>query len=83
MKYDWSNCDFVLANSTCFDMDLMQKIADKASLMKKGSWVLTLTKRLPSADIKDESRREWDCVYSIKKQMSWGVATVNLHHKVK
>ena len=61
----------------------MQKIADKAYLMKAGSWVVTLTKRLPSADVKDETKREWECVYSIKKTMSWGVATVNIHHKIK
>lgn len=30
LEHDWSNADFVLANSTCFDMELMQKIANKS-----------------------------------------------------
>ena len=53
--------------------------------MKKGSWFLTLTKKLPCADpnLIEADRREWECVFSIKKVMSWGLATVNVHHKVK
>lgn len=54
--------------------------------MKKGSWIITLTKRLPTSDIKivrNEKRREWDLVYSVKRHMSWGLATVNIHRKIK
>jgi hypothetical protein len=86
LTYDWSDVDFILANSTCFDMDLMHKIAEKASLCKIGTWFVTLTKRLPTSDpltVRDESKRDWDCVYSIKKYMSWGLATVNIHRKIK
>lgn len=51
LEFDWwSEADLVLANSTCYDMCLMRKIAEKASLMKKGSWMITLTKKLPNAD---------------------------------
>ncbi len=51
LEFDWwSQADVVLANSTCFDFNLMLKIAEKASLMKKGSWMITLTKKLPTAD---------------------------------
>ena len=39
-----------MANSTCFEMSFMHKIAEKASLLKKGSWMVTLTKRLPTSD---------------------------------
>ena len=62
--------DLVLANSTCFDMNLMNKVAEKAQLMKVGSFMITLTKKLPTSDqliTKDTSKRNWDCVYSIKK----------------
>lgn len=82
LTFDWSNADVVLTNSTCFDMNLMAKVAEKAKLMKVGSFMITLTKKLPTSDpliIRDHSKRDWDCVYSIKKQMSWGVATVNIH----
>jgi hypothetical protein len=51
-------------------MELMHKIAEKASLMEKGSWMVTLTKKLPTADplyCRDEERRDWECVLSIKK----------------
>jgi hypothetical protein len=53
--------------------------------MKKGTFMVTLTKKLPSSDpfvVRDEKRRDWECVYSIKKTMSWGLATVNIHKKV-
>ena len=46
----WTNADLVLANSTCFEQTLMNKIAEKCSLMKKGAWMITLSKKLPSAD---------------------------------
>ena len=54
--------------------------------MKVGTWFVTLTKKLPTSDINivtDENRRDWDCVYSVKKEMSWGLATINVHRKIK
>ncbi len=82
LEFDWwTNADLVLANSTCFDMKFMTLIAGKASLMKKGSWMITLTKKLPTADpvyAKDVESREWECVLTIKMLMSWGYATVNI-----
>jgi hypothetical protein len=86
LEYDWwSEADLVIANSTCFDFILMQNIAEKASLMKKGSWMITLTKKLPTADpiyVRDPEEREWECVLSIKMLMSWGPATVNIQRKL-
>ena len=76
---DWSNADLVLANSTCFDQDLMLKIAEKCSLLKKGTWLFTLTKKLPTAESEDP---EWECVMSIKREMSWGQATVHIQRKI-
>lgn len=78
--------DIVLANSTCFDIELMQKISDLATQMKKGSWILTLTKKLPASDpniVRDDNKREWECVLSVKREMSWGLATVNAHRKIR
>ena len=70
LEFDWSMADIVLANSTCFDMSLMNRVAEKARLLKKGSFMITLTKKLPTSDplvVKEASNRDWDCVYSIKK----------------
>ncbi len=63
-------------------MDLMQKIAVKAEKMKIGSWFLTLTKKLPVVT-PEEVDNSFQWVLSIKKNMSWGQATVNVHHKVR
>lgn len=76
----------MLANSTCFETELIHLIAEKASKMKKNSWFITLTKKLPTSDanfIRDDDKREWDCVLSVKREMSWGPATVHLHRKLK
>jgi hypothetical protein len=82
LEFDWwSEADLVLANSTCFEFSLMLEIAERASRMKKGSWMITLTKKLPSADPiheRDPEKRVWECVLSIKMVMSWGYATVNV-----
>jgi hypothetical protein len=62
----------------------MQKIQEKASFLKKGAFIVTLTKKLPAADPyynKNLLIKEWECLFSIKKQMSWGKATVNVHRK--
>lgn len=87
MEFDWwSTADLVIANSTCFDFQLMLKIGEKASLMKKGAWMITLTKKLPNADpihIRDEALRDWECVLALKMVMSWGYATVNVQRKIK
>ena len=47
---DWSDADFIIANSTCFSEGLMQAMAKSSAKCKKGSWFVTLTKRLPTAD---------------------------------
>lgn len=83
LEVDWSDSCLVLANSTCFDSALMNKIALKCSQLKKGSWMFTLTKRLPTAEPDNElGIVEWECVMSIKRQMSWGQATVHIHRKI-
>ena len=48
----------------------MLEISEKCSLMKKGSWMVTLTKKLPTADpliVRDDDKRDWECVLSIKR----------------
>ena len=84
LRANWSEADFIVANSTCFSEDLMQGMAEAASKCKKGSWFVTLTKRLPTSDVKyGEDKKEWNCELSIKLKMSWGLATINVHRKIK
>lgn len=83
---DWRDGDLVFVNSTCFDESLMNKIANIAGLgysiyllnyvivgMKKGSFIVTLTKRLNSSDFQVLE-------YELH-EMSWGGATVYIHQK--
>ena len=53
---------------------------------KKGSWFITMSKRLPHAEKYnplDTSKGElhWEVILAIKLKMSWGQATVNLQRK--
>lgn len=45
----WTNSDIVFANSTCFDHDLIQRIADFGIKMRSGSRFITFTTSLPSS----------------------------------
>jgi hypothetical protein len=82
---NWNkDADFVLANSTCFENELLMELAKKCSELKKGTWMLTLTKKLPSCESGwiEGKPAEWECVLSVKKAMSWGLATVHLQRKI-
>lgn len=79
---DWSGADLVFANSTCFDQSLLAQIAEQASKCKKGTWMFTLTKKIPSAEDFSECK-EWESVISIKREMSWGLATIHIQRKTK
>jgi hypothetical protein len=71
---DWRDADLVFANSTCYDDNLMAKIADLALGMKKGAFFVAFTKRLASQDF---AVLEHDMY-----RMSWGEATVYIMQKV-
>eukprot|EP00602_Paraphysomonas_sp_CaronLab_P005632 CAMPEP_0185028220 /NCGR_PEP_ID=MMETSP1103-20130426/13860_1 /TAXON_ID=36769 /ORGANISM="Paraphysomonas bandaiensis, Strain Caron Lab Isolate" /LENGTH=244 /DNA_ID=CAMNT_0027562573 /DNA_START=66 /DNA_END=800 /DNA_ORIENTATION=+ len=45
---DWSDADVVFMNSTCFEDDLLAKLAAQAANLKPGSFVLSTTRKLPS-----------------------------------
>jgi SAM-dependent methyltransferase len=71
---DWRDGDVVFCNSTCFDDKIMDKLALIANGMKKGSFFITLTRRLPTNDfvvLEHELHR-----------MSWGDATIFIHQKI-
>jgi len=73
-KIDWSDADFLFANSTCYNEPLMQKLAAASETMKPGSFAVTFTKCLPSGN--------WEVLESQTHTMTWGSATVYIHKKL-
>ncbi len=71
---DWRDGDVVFANSTCYDEELMAKIAEKAIGMKKGSFFISFSKRLASED--------FVILEHEMMKMSWGEATVYIMQKM-
>lgn len=49
--HDWHDADLLFVNSTCFTNLMMDQIYMKSARCKKGSWFITLSKRLPYADL--------------------------------
>lgn len=64
----WTDADVVFANSTCFDDELMLKLADRANQLKPGAFFITTTKRLPS--------EQFRLLETAKMSETWGQATV-------
>ena len=76
----------VFANSTCFGGPMMEQIYEQSLKCKKGTWFVTMSKRLPHAEKINENETpsnalHWEFILAIKLQMSWGKATVNLQRK--
>lgn len=69
----WSDADVVFANSTCFDDDLMTKLANRADLLKPGAFFITTTKRLPS--------EQFVLLETTKMPETWGRATTFIHRR--
>jgi len=76
LKINWEKASFIFANSTCFSDGLYSAISRKAEEMSKGSFLVTLTKKLPSLS------SNWQIQKGFKQMMSWGVATVYVHYKI-
>ena len=70
----WTAADIVFANSTCFDLELMQHIAVLAERMRVGTRVITFTRSLPS--------NAFEIVEKVNLGMSWGVATCYIHRRI-
>ena len=65
---------------------MMEQIYTMSLKCQKGSWFVTMSKRLPHAEVVNEENParddiHWQFILAIKLQMSWGKATVNLHRK--
>ncbi|OMJ75414.1 hypothetical protein SteCoe_25456 [Stentor coeruleus] len=71
-KVDWSDASFIFANSTCFDHNMMQRIGQVK--LRHGTIGISFTKTIPG--------NNWIVLESIKKNMSWGEATVYIQRYV-
>ena len=71
-KVNWADADFIFANSTCFDHEMMRKIGEQP--LKYGTIGVSFTKTIPGEN--------WIVLESIKKNMSWGEATVYIQRYV-
>ena len=49
-EHDWSDADMIFCNSTCFSAEMMERIYEKTLGCKKGTWFVTMSKRLPHAE---------------------------------
>ena len=73
-EFDWaSDADLIFCNSTCFTPPMMEQIYQKALASKKGSWFLTMSKKLPHAetltDINESAESEqihWELIVAIR-----------------
>ena len=86
-EIDWADSDFILCNCSCFNFTIMEQIYEKSLNCKKGTWFLTMSKRLPKAvKIKPNEEADpdlqWEHINAFVLQMSWGPATLNIHRKI-
>lgn len=65
--FNWTTADIVFVNSTCFDLPLMERLAEKAERLEPGTRIVTLTKKLPSDKFAVVEQKQY--------AMSWGPAT--------
>jgi hypothetical protein len=76
LKQSWGDASLILANSTCFSNELMTALAKKADEeLRPGSFFVTFTKKLPGLSDK------WEVKEGFRRLMSWGIATIYVHHK--
>ena len=73
LELDWKDADVVFINSTCFDDELLNKLSDMCSDLKKGAMVITTTKPLPCKYLQ--------CAKQVVMDEAWGSATTFLHRK--
>ena len=76
LQYDWSEASFLFANSTCFSLELMNSLSQKAEQLKKATIFVTFTKKLPNLS------ENWEIRDGFRRVMSWGIATIYVHRKL-
>ena len=75
-KYNWEDASVIFANSTCFSMEMIEKIADKANKeCKSGTIIITFTKKL------NKLNSDWIIKDGFRRLMTWGIATIYVHRR--
>lgn len=76
LNQSWEDASFIFANSTCFSMDIINSIANKANKeCKSGTIIITFTKRL------NKLNSDWELTDGFRRLMTWGVATIYVHKR--
>jgi hypothetical protein len=70
---DWRDGDLIFANSSTYDDNTMKKLALLAHLMKRGTFFVTVSQKLPSND--------FIIVEHFMRKTSWGEASIYIHQK--
>jgi SAM-dependent methyltransferase len=70
---DWRDGDIIFINSTCYDETIMKTLAKMSRGLKKGAFVISLTKQFPSD--------EFQVLEYEMYKMSWGDATIFISQK--
>lgn len=70
----WRAADIVFAHCSCFDQDMMRRLAATASRMREGSVVITLSHKLPHDGY-------FNLVASKSLQVTWGVASAFIYRR--
>lgn len=73
-SYDWTDADLVLANSTCFNEELMFLLTNVIESMKVGARIITFTHEILSKYFKT--------IYKETITVSWGFATVFIAERI-
>ncbi len=72
----WEDASIIFANSTCFSLDMINKIAEKANKeCKSGTIIITFTKKLSKLN------RNWEMKNGFRRLMTWGIATIYVHRR--
>ena len=86
-EQEWAaESDMIFCNSTCFTGDMMEQLYQTSLSCKRGTWFITMSKRLPNVESYDPIKYPnneflWEYIMGVKLMMSWGMATVHLHRK--
>ena len=76
LKHTWEDTSIIFANSTCFTLNMMNNIGNKANKeCKPGTIIITFTKRLTNLSA------DWELRDGFRRLMTWGIATIYIHRR--
>ena len=76
LKHTWEDTSIIFANSTCYTLNMMNNIANKANKeCKPGTIIITFTKRLTNLSA------DWELRDGFRRLMTWGIATIYIHRR--